>query len=252
MAGHTVPQECSACAAVPPSGERESYLLAFCKKAGIHFNDISLLDVAFHHRSRSNEDESGVHYVNNERLEFLGDSVLGLAAASYLYGHFGSAEGTLAKIKAAIVSEKALAPVAARLGAGELLILSRGEENTGGRTKSAILADCVEAIIGAYYLDSGYEAAEKFVLSFLAEEADKVYAHKELSDYKSLLQELYQKQSKHCPRYDVVSIEGPDHDRTFKVSVTLGEKTFGPAKGHSKKEAEQNAARIAYCKIKGN
>lgn len=236
---------------------RVSCLLAFCQKAGIHFNDISLLDVAFHHRSRSNEEGEGGrsvgggHYVNNERLEFLGDSVLGLAAASYLYGRFDAAEGTLAKIKAAVVSEKALAPVAARLQAGQLLVMSRGEENTGGRTKSAILADCMEAIIGAYYLDSGYEAAEKFVLSFLVDEVEKVRAHKELRDYKSLVQELYQKKSKHCPRYDVIGMDGPDHNRTFKVTVTLGSETYGPAVGHSKKEAEQNAARIAYRELHG-
>lgn len=240
MAGHDVPKE------------RVLSLLAFCKKASIRFHNMSLLDVAFHHRSRSNEEEDGCHYVNNERLEFLGDSVLGLSAASYLYNHFDAAEGTLAKIKAAVVSEKALAPVALRLGAGDMLVMSRGEESTGGRIKSAILADCMEAVIGAYYLDSGYEAAEDFVLSFLAEEVDKVLEHKELRDYKSLLQELYQKHSKQCPRYEVISIEGPDHALTFKVQAVLGDKTFGPATGHSKKEAEQNAARIAYCALHGD
>lgn len=231
--------------------ERMSGLMAFCDKACIRFTDMSLLEVAFHHRSRSNEYGGGGCYVNNERLEFLGDSVLGLSAASYLYDRFDSAEGTLAKIKAAVVSEKALFPVALRFGVDKLLLMSRGEEKTGGRAKPAVLADCMEAIIGAYYLDAGYEAAKKFVLSFLAEEVDKVIANKELRDYKSLLQELYQKHSKQCPRYEVINIDGPEHSRTFTVEVTLGESTYGPATGHNKKEAEQNAAKIAYCALHG-
>lgn len=233
------------------SHKRVRDLLAFCERAGTRFYDMALLDAAFHHRSLSNEESGGVPYINNERLEFLGDSVLGLAAASYLYDQVDSAEGVLARVKAAVVSEKALAPVALRLGIDELLLMSHGEEMTGGRRKSAILADCMEAVIGAYYIDAGYEAAQEFVLSFLADEVDKVIANKELRDYKSLLQEFYQKQTKQCPRYEVVSIDGPEHDQTFTVEVMLGDEVYGPAKGHNKKEAEQRAARMAYTKLLG-
>ena len=145
--------------------ERKHQLSDFCNRVGIKFKKIELLDQAFHHRSLTNE-AHGVK--NNERLEFLGDSVLGMVTAAYLYTNLDNPEGDLAKIKSAVVSEKALAPVALRFGIDKLLLLGHGEELTGGRTKPAILADCMEAIIGAYYLDSGYKAAEKYVLSFIA------------------------------------------------------------------------------------
>lgn len=225
--------------------ERRKELLEFCGPLNLKFHDLSLLNLAFHHRSYSNENTEMKH-LNNERLEFLGDSVLGITAAAFLYEDMkDNQEGDLAKIKSAVVSEKALAPVALRLGIDKMLILGRGEELSGGRKKPAILADCMEAVIGAYYLDSGYEPAEKYILSFLIPVIRSVQ-NTGARDYKSLLQELYQSKTKKCPKYELVSVEGPDHDQTFNVEVRLGEITYGPEAGKSKKDAEQKAAQKAY------
>ncbi|MBP3710624.1 MAG: ribonuclease III [Treponema sp.] len=228
------------------TAERKIQLREFCERHNLHFRDITLLDLAFHHRSFSNESETHAH-VNNERLEFLGDSVLGLVAAAYLYENFKrNPEGDLAHIKSVIVSEKTLASVASAFAIDSMLVLGRGEEKSGGRKKSAILADCMEAIIGAYFIDSGYHAAEKFILSFLVDEIVKVHDKRGAQDYKTLLQELYQKETKTVPRYETVAVTGPDHDSTFSVVVKLGGKVYGTANGKSKKEAEQNAAKNAY------
>lgn len=231
------------------SSDRKIKLSAFCKRVGIIFSDIQLLDLAFHHRSYSNENESHKH-LNNERLEFLGDSVLGMATAAFLYEDMvNNPEGDLAKIKSNVVSEKILAPIARRIGIDKMLILGRGEEMSGGRNKDAILADAVEAVIGALYLDSGYENAQKFVLSLIVPEIKKVQQNKGQKDYKTLLQEYYQKKFKACPVYELVKKTGPDHDKTFWMIVKLGEKFYGPASGKNKKSAEQNVARLALEKI---
>lgn len=233
------------------STERLKELKEFCRSLNLHFKDYSLLDLAFHHCSFSNENRVEKYY-NNERLEFLGDSVLGLAAADFLYQDMSSnhEEGDLAKIKATVVSEKSLAPIALEFGIDRLLVLGHGEEMSGGRKKPAILADCMEAVIGAYYLDSGFAACEKYILSFLVPEIRKVQKFGG-KDFKTLLQELYQKKAKSCPVYELVSKTGPDHDQLFKVSVRLGDVSYGPASGKSKKEAEQNAAEMAYNEITG-
>ena len=221
-------------------------LVQFCKRLSIRFSDIELLDLAFHHRSYSNENAEHRH-VNNERLEFLGDSVLGMATATFLYEDMiDNPEGDLARIKSVVVSEQSLAPIALGIGIDKMLIMGKGEELSGGRQKKAILADAVEAVIGAYYLDSGYEAAEKLVLSFIVPEIRKVQQNKGTRDYKTLLQEFYQKKYKACPTYELVKKTGPDHDQTFWVNVHLGETTYGPAQWKNKKEAEQNAAKCAY------
>ena len=225
---------------------RKEALNAFCKKVKIRFKNLDLLDLAFHHRSITNEKK---HIQNNERLEFLGDSVLGIVTAAYLYSNFPNPEGDLAKIKSAVVSEKALAPIALEFGIDKLLVLGKGEESSGGRSKPAILADCMEAIIGAYYLDSGYKKAEAFVLSFIKKEIDKVCTYG-MKDFKTQLQEKYQKTHKSYPVYEVVGKQGPEHAQIFSVVVKLGDKTFGPAKGKNKKDAEQEAAKIALSSYK--
>ena len=210
------------------SSERKKQLVAFCKPLGLRFRELAFLELAFRHRSYSNE-SGDKHPVNNERLEFLGDS----------------------RIKAVVVSEKTLAPIALRFGIDKMLVLGHGEELSGGRNKPAILADCMESIIGAYFLDSGYAAAEKYVLSFLVPEIEKVHDDRGSKDYKTLLQELYQKKTKACPLYETVSVTGPDHDRTFSVTVHLGTVAYGPESGKSKKEAEQKAAKKAYMLLTG-
>lgn len=219
---------------------RKNQLLQFCKSVDIKFKNIELLEQAFHHRSITNEKK----VLNNERLEFLGDSVLGMVTAAFLYNSLENPEGDLAKIKSAVVSEKSLAPIALRLGIDKLLEMGKGEEMTGGRTKPAILADCMEAVIGAYYLDSGYKCAEKYVLSFIVPEVEKVLSGG-MKDFKTQLQELFQKNSKKCPVYELISKSGPDHEQIFTVCVHLGDKIYGPCHGKTKKAAEQAAAKLA-------
>lgn len=221
--------------------ERKHKLSDFCDRVGLKFNNLEHLDQAFHHRSLTNE-KQGVK--NNERLEFLGDSVLGMVTATYLYKKLDNPEGDLAKIKSAVVSEKALAPVALKFGIDKLLLLGHGEEMSGGRKKPAILADCMEAIIGACYLESGYKMAEKYVLSFIEPAVNDIFSQG-IKDFKTQLQEKYQKKTKQCPKYELISKTGPDHDQTFNVAVHLGDKTFGPVSAKSKKDAEQLAAKLA-------
>ena len=229
--------------------QRIKELNEFCKNISIKFSNLNLLQLAFTHRSVSSDGKAEKHQ-NNERLEFLGDSVLGMATAAYLYEHLmDNAEGDLAKIKSSVVSERSLAPIALKIGVDKMLILGKGEEMSGGRSKKAILADAVEAVIGAYYLDSGYRAAEKLVLSFMIPEIDRYLSNKGEKDYKTLLQEAHQKKYKSCPNYELVKESGPDHDRTFWVTVHLKNASYGPESGKSKKEAEQNVAKKAWLEL---
>ena len=223
------------------SKERKSQLIKFCKSVKISFNNLDLLNQAFCHRSITNEIK---YFKNNERLEFLGDSVLGMVTASYLYNHYDIVEGDLAKIKSVVVSEKVLSEIALEINIQNLLILGKGEEKSGGRTKPAILADCMEAIIGAYYLDSGFKSVEKYVLSFMIPQIEKVF-DSGIKDYKTILQERFQKISKMCPRYELISKTGPEHAQVFSVVVHLNDMTYGPCSGNSKKQAEQEVAKLA-------
>ena len=235
---------------LPP--QRKAQLVEFSRQNSILFNDLLLLDLAFHHRSFSNEGGVGSQRYNNERLEFLGDAVLGMATATYLYeSMLEKPEGDLARIKSVVVSESTLAPIAKAIGVPKCLVLGKGEDLSGGRDKKAILADAMEAIIGAYYLDSGYQAAEALVLRLIVPEIEKVLQNKHHRDYKTLLQEHYQKLYKACPEYQLVKRTGPDHDRTFWVTVKLGTVTYGPATGKNKKAAEQAAAAMAWAEVGG-
>jgi ribonuclease-3 len=184
---------------------------------------------------------------NNERLEFLGDAVLGAVSATLLYqGLSDRPEGELAKIKSVVVSEDILSGIARELQIDHLLILGRGEELSGGRTKSAILADALEALIGALYLDSGYKAAYAFVSGRIGPEITRVLDNRHHRDYKSLLQELSQRLYHTYPVYRLLKRSGPEHDRLFWIEVTVDGKAFGPGMGKNKKTAELEAARIAY------
>lgn len=233
----------------PMLKERKAELCEFQRVAGIKFKNLDLLDLAFHHRSFSNESQQHVR-LNNERLEFLGDAVLGMATASHLYESMeDKPEGDLAKTKAVVVSEPVLSEIALHLGIDKCLVLGKGEEQSGGRKKKAILADAMEAVIGAYYLDSGFRAAEEFVLRYIEPEIEKALDNKHIRDYKTLLQEYFQKKYKICPVYELVKKTGPEHDRTFWTNVILNDVTFGPATGKNKKEAEQAAAKLAWERI---
>lgn len=232
------------------SPERRKELRLFEKHASIRFRRLDLLNLSFSHRSYANENP-GVGD-NNEKLEFLGDSVLGLVISEYLFKTLpDKAEGDLARIKSFVVSENSLATVAKALKVDNFILIGKGEEYSGGRSKKAILADCMEAIIGAYFLDSGFDPSRKFILRFLVPEINKVLEDRHKKDYKTLLQELVQKSHKSYPRYNLVEKTGPDHDRTFWIEVRINNRSFGPGKGKNKKEAEQNAASIAYKSLMG-
>jgi ribonuclease-3 len=227
------------------SGERKKALAAFQRSAKIRFKNLELLDLAFVHRSVSNESGSRP---NNERLEFLGDSVLGLVTAALLYESMsGKNEGELAKIKSVVVSEDILSGIARELQIDKLLVLGHGEECTGGRTKKALLADALEALFGAVYLDCGYKTASAFISRLLKPEIARVVEKRFINDYKSLLQEECQKRFKVYPAYKLLKRSGPEHERFFWIEVAINGKTYGPGMGTNKKSAEQEAAKTA-CK----
>jgi ribonuclease-3 len=219
-------------------------LAAFQRTASIRFRSLELLNLSFIHRSVSNE--TG-HKYNNERLEFLGDAVLGAVTAALLYEKLGEkSEGELAKIKSVVVSEDILSGIARELRIDALLVLGRGEELSGGRAKKAILADALEALFGAYYLDSGFKAAYTLVSRCISPEIVRVLDKRYNQDYKSLLQELSQRLFRTYPAYRLLKRSGPDHERLFWMEVTVHDRTFGPGMGKNKKSAEQEAAKIAY------
>lgn len=206
-----------------------------------------LLDHALTHRSYSYEN-GGVP--NNERLEFLGDAVLGLVVTEALYrAHPDVNEGTLAKMRAAVVNSRALADVARSLDLGECLLLGRGEESTGGRDKSSILADTLEALLGAIYIHHGIDAARSVVHQLfdpvIAAAADRGAG----LDWKTSLQELSAELGLGVPEY-LLSESGPDHDKAFIATVNLGDATYGKGEGRTKKEAEQKAAEASYLALR--
>lgn len=201
-----------------------------------------LLRRALTHKSA--EQELGLR--PNERLEFLGDAVLGLVIAEHLFrSHPNLAEGALTKVKAVAVSEPVLARVAGELNLGRYLLLSKGEEQSGGRSRPSILADALEAVFGAVYLDRGSRACRAFILRLLEKHLQAIENAEYAPDYKTLLQEKIQEHHRTPPTYRVVSETGPDHDRTFIVEVRVVGKVLGGGTGKSKKQAEQEAARAA-------
>jgi ribonuclease-3 len=228
--------------------ERRKELAAFLKAVGLRFRSLELLNLSFIHRSISNESS---RRDNNERLEFLGDAILGAVCAAVLYKGFGEkSEGELAKIKSVAVSEDILSSLARELQIDKLLILGKGEELSGGRGKNAILADAMEALIGALYLDSGFAAAFSFVERCIRPEIDQVIEKNYHEDCKSLLQELSQRRFKVYPQYRLVNRSGPDHERLFRMEVQIKDRVYGPGMGRSKKAAEREAARMALEQLK--
>jgi ribonuclease-3 len=212
-------------------------------RLGRRFGDPSLLLQAMSHRSWCSEAGG---YPSNERLEFLGDAVLGLVVADHCYRSYpDSPEGDMAQVRAAVVNTNVLAEVAAELDFGSSVRLGRGEESSGGRHKSSILADSFEAVIGAIYLDGGWDAAQAFVLEHLSERIALAAAGPGASDHKTRLQEFVVHRHGQAPRYEVVG-SGPDHDRRFTASVFVAGRLAGVGDGRSKKDAEQAAARVAW------
>ena len=210
---------------------------------GYRFHNISLLQNALAHSSYANERWHN-SLLSNERLEFLGDSVLGMLVADYLYHTFPNRpEGELTRMRADMVCEKTLAAAANRIGIGAHLLLGHGEEQGGGRSRDSILADAMESIIAACFLDGGLEAAYKIVQQFILVEVPVTKMHN--ADYKTTLQELVQQKKNQVLSYALVGESGPDHDKKFDVEVKLNGKVVGAGSGSSKKRAEQMAARAA-------
>jgi ribonuclease-3 len=215
------------------------------------FRDRGLLEHALTHTSRANEDVSG-GVVDNESLEFLGDAVLGFVIADLLFREFPSSnEGQKSKIKASLVSAATLARHAERLSLGDHLLLGRGEEKTGGRRKHALLADCYEALIAAIYLDGGIEQAQAFITREFAPIIEEVKRGALAGqDYKSALQEHLQADERPLPEYRLTAAIGPDHRKQFQVAVMVSGEVIAEGAGASKKEAEQEAARLALAQLR--
>lgn len=212
------------------------------------FNDESLLKKALIHRSFGNENWEYKN-INNEKLELLGDAVLDLIVTEYLYKNFAVAtEGELAKLKSMIVSEPVLANISSEIKLGNYLMLSKGEELTGGRERESILGDVFEALLGAIYLDSEINTVRDLALKYLIYKIEHINENEELIDYKTILQEYSQRVYKIIPVYEVINELGPDHKKSFEISVSIEEKkVMGRGVGKNKKQAEQFAAREA-CK----
>ena len=216
------------------------------EKLGYHFTDRSLLENALTHSSYANEHKADGR-TSNERLEFLGDSVLGMVTADYLYrAHPNLPEGDLTRTRAALVCEESLVEVAQRLDLGAYLRLGKGEEAGGGRERPSIVADAVEAVLAAVYLDGGIGSARKLIQRFILDKEEEKSASR---DYKTALQELVQRESGQVLGYRLTGAQGPDHAKIFSVEVDLNGAPIGQGQGRSKKEAEQNAAKAAIEKL---
>jgi ribonuclease III len=210
---------------------------------GYRFTDVSLLSAAMAHRSWCAEIEGG--HASNERLEFLGDAVLGLVVADHVYRtQLGSDEGRLTDLRKSVVNATALAGVARQIGLGRFVLLGKGEAAGGGADKTSILSDALEAVFGAVYLDGGPEQAAALILGLLGGILESAFESADHLDYKTALQELAARRSDPAPIYDIVE-DGPDHDKRFWATARIGSRSFGRGEGRTKKQAEQQAARAA-------
>lgn len=214
-------------------------------RMGYSFSDERLLRHALSHSSYANEHRNEVPG-SNERLEFLGDSVLGLITAEYLYSHFRSLpEGNLTKMRAALVCETSLFEFSKEINLGSFLLLGHGEERSGSRNRPSIVSDAFEAVLAAVYLDGGFEAAKQYVLPFIQKGASALSIGHQDRDYKTVLQEIAQQNPGELIHYELVGSTGPDHAKVFEVDCYLNSNLLGKGKGRSKKEAEQMAAKEA-------
>lgn len=222
---------------------------AFEKNIKYQFTNSALLKEALTHSSFSNErKESSVH--NNERLEFLGDAVLSIVISDYLFkGHTDLPEGELTKIRSKIVCEATLGDCARKIELGQYMFFGKGEEMTGGRNRTSILADAFEALIASIYLDGGIEASKTFILNAMKEQISNAINGKVFLDYKTHLQEIVQIRKDNRIKYEIIGEEGPDHCKLFYTQVKLNDIVIGYGKGRSKKEAEQEAAKMAIEKV---
>ena len=229
--------------------ERLAEVRTFAEHNGIPMRNFGLLDVALTHTSYANEHKNKVIH-DNERLEFLGDAVLDLVVGEYLFLRFPDwPEGELTRAKASVVCKPACAECAAKFHVGDYMLLGKGEEMSGGRSRVSILGNAFEAVIGAIYLDNNYEVASRFILGHMKKFLDLVDRGEYDHDYKTDLQEIVQKHGDVNIHYEVVRDEGPDHDKTIWMQITVNGKPMGTGMGKNKKEAAQKAAKEAISRI---
>jgi len=227
--------------------QRKQDLLELKNKLGLNITNFNILDKALTHSSYAHEKKE---LSSNETLEFMGDAVLGLVVCEYLYQNFPACnEGHLSQIKSVVVSATVLASKATELGLGEYLLLGKGEAYGKARQRPSLLADTLEALIGAVYLDGELKEARPFILGLLIPEIQKIRQEGYTQDYKSVLQELSQRKWRVAPVYQLITSQGPDHDKTFEIKVCIKNKILGVGKGKSKKEAEQAAAERALLRV---
>ncbi len=212
------------------------------EKLGFSFNDINLLVTALTHRSYVNEHKNTVHE-HNERLEFLGDAILELVSSDFLYRNYNEPEGIMTALRSAMVRTESIGDAGKKLGYEPLVRLSHGEKNGSDRAHDVILADCFEAVIGAIYLDQGYETAKDFIYKHIIVKIDEIIEEGTWRDPKSYVQELAQRYDGVTPVYKTLKEEGPDHDKLFTVGIYVKEHLIGTGMGHSKQEAQTVAAR---------
>lgn len=219
----------------------------FEERIGYQFQDKKLLAQALTHSSYANECHMG-RLSDNERLEFLGDAVLELVSSEFLFESFpGETEGEMTRLRASMVCEQTLSFCTREIDLGRYLRLGKGEEQTGGRKRASVLSDALEAVIGAIYLDGGFANAKEFILKYILNDLE----HKKLFfDSKTILQEIVQAHFKSPITYRLIGEEGPDHDKSFRVAVYIGEKEYGAGSGHTKKAAEQVAAYQSILKLR--
>ncbi len=227
-----------------------SKLTLFMQKLNLPYKDLNLINQAFLHSSLAHQTSS---LQSNERLEFLGDSVLSMCVSEYLFLQLPQApEGKLTKMRSYLVAEKMLAKLAKKIQLDTLLLLSWGEENSGGRSRDANLADTFEAFLGALFLDNGFDVVKNFVLEMLKEEAEKVKNDDFIFDYKTEFQYMVQQKYKKCPEYRIAQEEGPPHQKTFVSELILNGRVLTKGMGFSKKKSEQEAAKKALDLLKRN
>lgn len=230
--------------------ENQQAIEQFCKRIDVHFSDIRLIRTAFTHRSYVNE-HRGEPIEHNERLEFLGDAVLELAVTRFLFDTYPTkTEGELTAYRAALVNTNTISDAANKMGMNECLLLSRGEARDTGRARQYILANTFEAVLGALYLDQGYDRANAFVAAHIFPLADEVVRKRLWQDAKSLFQEKSQEHVSVTPSYAILKEDGPDHDKRFTVGAYIRDELVAQGTGRSKQEAEQQAAQTAL-EVKG-
>jgi ribonuclease-3 len=230
--------------------KRKQQLLAFCADLNVQMHDLELLNMALTHTSFAHEARQNPKPRHNERIEFLGDSVLSVIVSTYMYKNFPYlAEGQLTKLRAYLVCEGSLYEFAKRIHLGDMLLLGHGEALSGGRTRPSILADAFESVLGAIYLDQGFGVAQRYLLNIMRSEIDEVCRHGILSDYKTRLQELLQRDGDVDIVYRLLGTQGPDHNKIFISEVLYEGKVIGEGRGRTKKDSEQHAAQQALAKL---